>query len=174
MQQSNEPRTFRQITDELVATWRFSPQGNDRGILSAKIAEWCRERIERGEWLLSVVDDFDEYPGAATLRKLIKDKFEPAGPLAPYHLDTSSRGVEPEVLPPVECQVCCDSGTLMEGRTWRWCTCPGALRLRDELPNWLDTLNRTNKPGSRLREEQRAQETHQKLAHLMGGYGDSE
>ena len=91
-------RTFIEITDALVGTWKFGPQGKDRGTLALKLAEWCRDKIERAEWLLTAVDEFDEYPGPATLRKLVKDKFEPAGPLAPYRgFEGEPRPILPEI-----------------------------------------------------------------------------
>lgn len=166
------PKTFLQITNEL-AIWKFFPAGNDRAALALKIAEWCRDKPERGEYLLTKVDDFDEYPGPATIRKLVKDKFEPAGALSPYQLDRrcDDVGLNPEVLPPVKCNECRDTGNIHNGKVWDWCDCPAGIELKADNPDWINVANGYRQPGQALREAVRAKATHEKLEQLMGGYG---
>lgn len=138
-------KTFREIADELCATWKHAPTGNDRGVLAVKLAEWCRDKTERAEWLLTAVDEFDEYPGPATLRKLIKDKFEPAGPLAPY------RGFEGERIPQ------------------DWISEP------DLPPVELSPIvQQMRESAQRRREAESAKRTHDSLMHIMGGQGGAE
>lgn len=138
-------RTFVEITDALVGTWKFAPTGKDRGTLALKLAEWCRDKTERAEWLLTAVDEFDEYPGPATLRKLIKDKFEPSGPLAPY------RGFEGEPKPRVETE---ESDASLETLS------PMLQNLRESM--------------QRRRDAESAKRTHDSLLHIMGGQGGAE
>lgn len=72
----NMESKFLQIVDRL-AVWKFFPSGRrDRKILAAKLAEWCGGELEKAQWLLCLVDEFDEYPGPSTIRRLIKAKFQ--------------------------------------------------------------------------------------------------
>lgn len=155
---------FLQIVDEL-AIWKFFPSGKERGTLAIKLAEWCDGKVERARWLLTRVDDFDEYPGPATLRAMVKDKFQPSGALAPY-------SQEPIVLPPIECQKCSDTGTVLVDGRHAWCDCKRAAQMKLETPNWVDVSNWCiPRSDSRIREEMRAAEVRRKLQHLEGGYG---
>lgn len=155
---------FLQIVDQL-AIWKFFPAGKERGTLAVKLADWCRGDIKRARWLLEQADQFDEYPGPATLSQMIKNKFEPSGALALYSLgDRVFEG-------PPDCKACRDTGTVEHAGKYSWCDCKAAAELRAEVPDWIEFSNRhRGTRESRIAEELRAAETRRKLERIEGGH----
>jgi hypothetical protein len=129
--------TFMELVDQL-SVWKFFPEGATRGHLAKKIADWCGGRIERGKYLLTKIDDFDEYPGPMTIRQLLVDRFEPTGPLARYEIPPAE-AVGPRA--PAACRRCEDAGTVITDGVSAWCDCEVARRLKADCPSWLAVLN---------------------------------
>ena len=73
--------TFAVVTG-LLSSWRKFP--SDRKAFTIALSEWCQNDPKRAEWLLTQRDQFDEYPGPATLRQMIAEHFNPTGPNANY------------------------------------------------------------------------------------------
>jgi len=158
-----------QIIDEISILKFFPGSPVARATLAQKLIEWCDGDLKRAVWLSEKgIAGMDEYPGPSTLRQLIRDKFNPSGCLAPYSLERPM----PEVLPPLDCEKCSDTGSRMVDGRHVWCNCRAAEQLRAEIPNWIEISNRyRGTRSSRLVEEIRAAEVQKKLAHLDGGYG---
>jgi|SRR5579872_1473961 len=156
-------KTFVQVVDQL-AIWKHFPTGKERGILAAKLAEWCEDRIERAEWLASHVDDFDEYPGPATLRKMICDQFRPSGPLKPAAAYMAS-------VP--DCGQCGDLGTYYDSAQGKnvWCSCSQAQRIKADMPAWIDVVNQTRMPGTGTEKRKREENFAKIMKNLTEGYG---
>ncbi len=162
MKETKDP--FLQVVDQL-AIWKFLPAGRDRAVLSMKLEEWCDGKLDRAKWLTTQVDLFDEYPGPATLRKMIKDKFQPAGALATFE----SSGAPPQPV----CTKCTGSGVVrMSDDAYGWCSCEIALQLQIDNPGWLDLTNSFRpSPESELRANIRAAAVARKLSELYGEDG---
>ncbi len=155
-------KTFLEAVNELVATWKFAPQGPDRGVLAVKLAQWCEGQIERAEWLIGRSDEFDEYPGPATLRQMVRDKFSPAGTLAPFF-------AVPAMPAKFKCQRCDDRGIVLAGDRWEWCTCEEADTIKREIPNWLEISNKfLPTPAIEIKKRQRSIEAAEKLKAIYG------
>lgn len=156
-----------EIIEEL-SVLKFFPSGSSaRGKLATMLDKWCGGDIKQARWLLdSGIDGMDEYPGPETLRKLIADKFRPAGPMAPYSLDTNQES------PPVDCVICRDTGTVEINGRHCWCSCKSAIGLREDIPNWLDLANSSRfRFHSKLVDKKRAEDTEAILENLTAGYG---
>lgn len=158
-----------EIIEEL-SVLKFFPSGSSaRGKLATMLDKWCGGDIKQARWLLdSGIDGMDEYPGPETLRKLIADKFKPAGPMAPYSLEAGGIAVV------IECVTCHDTGTVEINGRHAWCSCAYAVKLREDIPNWLDLANSSRfRFHSRLVDKKRAEDTEAILGNLTAGYGVS-
>jgi hypothetical protein len=58
---------------------------------------------------------------------------------------TPGNGFREHEKPAIVCSLCNDTGVItidLVKRTYGWCNCSQGARLREELPDWLDTMNR--------------------------------
>lgn len=152
------------IVDDISVLKFFPSNPAAKGALANKLIEWCRGDIRQARWLVDKgIEGMDEYPGPATLQRIIAEKFRPSGPLA------TTAPLE-RSLP--DCALCGDLGTRYDeaARTNVWCACEQATRVHLETPDWLTTVNRLR--GSKQREEDRDKRVREALQQLQDGYGD--
>lgn len=58
-----------------------------------------------------------------------------------------ANGFQEYEKPEIVCHTCKDAGVIDGPAGYAWCTCDQAVKLRDEIPNWLDTMNKFKAAG---------------------------
>jgi len=75
-----ESDIFFEATKLLAGVWKRFPA--DRQAFCDALRDVCKGHSERAEWLIQNRNDFDEYPGMATITRILLDRFEPVEPIS--------------------------------------------------------------------------------------------
>ena len=96
---------------------------------------------EQAEWLIEkILSTWRFWSGPAPMRELYTSRFRVSDELLREEACQAETAATDATA--VACGICRDSGTVQHDGRFEWCACGQGQSLREQLPNWLDVLNR--------------------------------
>lgn len=99
------------------------------------------EAERRARWTIETVRrTWDEWSGQSELIRIYHKQFTPPRQIKSEDNEVKDWGVKP----PINCQVCNDTGVLrlQSSGPYQWCECEAGILLHLDFPQWLEFINR--------------------------------
>lgn len=105
--------------------------------LADDLIEICSSEEEAETLVKEARWTWKKWQGTAGLIELLNSKRRPV--TLPRERQKAELGPRPQIA----CHACNDNGIIREAGRHEWCTCAQGRKMREDMPAWLETLNRT-------------------------------